>query len=216
MPRNKRDPVIVALVAVLLVFLFSEIHHKCPKPQSNHTIKYWPHGDNLKSVKNVFDRLGHEMVNGSDEWEVLWSDGNPFEAFPDEMKNLEAHQRVNHFPGMNLLTNAAVMTSNSFFPFIPATFEFPRMIEEFENFVEMNPEVKFVRKGEKNRQVEIVTRDEINFEENPGVVYQEFKENLLLIDGHAFELGVYVLVTSLEPLRVYRYVGLQFGLELCD
>lgn len=34
---------------------------------------------------------------------------------------------------------------------------------------------------------------------------QSFVSNPMLIDGRAFELGVYVLVTSLNPLRMYRW-----------
>lgn len=34
---------------------------------------------------------------------------------------------------------------------------------------------------------------------------QSFVSNPMLIDGRAFELGVYVLVTSLNPLRIYRW-----------
>lgn len=34
---------------------------------------------------------------------------------------------------------------------------------------------------------------------------QEFIANPLLIDGHAFDLGVFVLITSMDPLRIYRW-----------
>jgi tubulin monoglycylase TTLL15 len=34
---------------------------------------------------------------------------------------------------------------------------------------------------------------------------QEFVEDQFLIDGHAFDLGVYVLITSIDPLRIYKW-----------
>lgn len=34
---------------------------------------------------------------------------------------------------------------------------------------------------------------------------QVFLENPFLVDGHAFDVGVYVLITSLEPLTIYRF-----------
>jgi tubulin monoglycylase TTLL15 len=34
---------------------------------------------------------------------------------------------------------------------------------------------------------------------------QEFISNPLLIDGRAFDIGIYVLITSMEPLRMYRW-----------
>lgn len=34
---------------------------------------------------------------------------------------------------------------------------------------------------------------------------QEFVDNPLLIDGHSFDIGVYILITSIDPLRIYRW-----------
>lgn len=34
---------------------------------------------------------------------------------------------------------------------------------------------------------------------------QEFISNPYLIDGHAFDFGVYILITSIDPLRVYKW-----------
>lgn len=34
---------------------------------------------------------------------------------------------------------------------------------------------------------------------------QVFIDNPLLIDGHAFDFGIYVLVTSIDPLLIYRW-----------
>ena len=36
---------------------------------------------------------------------------------------------------------------------------------------------------------------------------QEYVKNPLLIDGHKFDIGVYTILTSIEPLRVYAYKG---------
>lgn len=36
-------------------------------------------------------------------------------------------------------------------------------------------------------------------------LFQLFIDNPLLIDGHAFDLGVYVLITSINPLLIYRW-----------
>jgi tubulin monoglycylase TTLL15 len=79
------------------------------------------------------------------------------------------------------------------------------MLGEFKEFVVKNPEKKFVRKSDTNRGVYIVSTNEIDFENQNDQIYQEFIENPFLVDGHAFDLGVYVLVTSINPLRVYRF-----------
>lgn len=199
----------------LLFILFNDKYQKCSEiVKNNKAIKYWPFvddmwnpNDNLRSAKRVFGRLGHEMVNGShEEWDVLVSIEYIFEHFPDQMRNLKPHQRVNHFPGINYITYKAYMTTHNFYSFIPATFSFPDMVEDFKSFVVKNPKKKFVRKSDSNRGVEIVSKDKINFKKNDNKIYQEFIENPLLVDGHAFDLGVYVLITSIDPLRIYRLV----------
>ena len=44
---------------------------------------------------------------------------------------------------------------------------------------------------------------DVNFA-RPSII-QEFIEDAMLIGGHRFDVGVFVLVTSLEPLRVYTF-----------
>lgn len=36
---------------------------------------------------------------------------------------------------------------------------------------------------------------------------QEYIDNPLLIDGYKFDIGVYTIITSIDPLRVYMYNG---------
>jgi tubulin monoglycylase TTLL15 len=168
----------------------------------------WNKNDNLRTMKRVFNRIGHEMVNGSErsDWDVLWSIEYPFKLFENEMKNLTKHQKVNHFPGINYITFKAFMVTNNNFDFIPKSFEFPHMIEKFQKFIAENPEKKFVRKAGSNRGVKNVEKSEIEFGKTENNdFYQEFIENPLLIENHAFDLGVYVVISSINPLRVYRH-----------
>lgn len=78
------------------------------------------------------------------------------------------------------------------------------MIEKFDDYVLANPDAKFVEKNYNNRGVQIVNYGEINYDESLKI-YQVFLENPFLIDGHAFDFGIYVLITSVNPLRIYRY-----------
>ena len=44
---------------------------------------------------------------------------------------------------------------------------------------------------------------EIDYEERS--IVQEFVKDVVLIEGHRFDVGVYVTVTSLDPLRAYSF-----------
>lgn len=46
-----------------------------------------------------------------------------------------------------------------------------------------------------------------NINYNASLVLQEFLDNPLLINKMILELGVYVLMSSVNPLRIYRYNG---------
>ena len=177
-------------------------------------LKYWPFvadmwnkNDNLRTIKRVFDRLDHERVNGSvdNSWDVMWSIEYPSDYFEEKLKSLQPHQKVNHFPGIMYVTYKGWMTTHNHFSFIPRAFEFPLMKKDFEKFSKENPQVRFVEKSGSNRGVNIVSIDEINLNEFNDNIYQEFIENPLLIDDRVFDLGVYVLITSIDPLRIYRF-----------
>lgn len=170
-------------------------------------LKMWNPNDNLKTHKTVFDRFGMKGVNGSvdDSWDILWSIEHPFEKFPERMRNLKPHQMVNHMLGIASITNKAFMVTHNRFDFIPRAFEFPGMTEEFHNYSQLNPDKRYVVKNEFNRGVKLVKLSDINFKSYGKKFYQEFVENPLLIDGRVFDFGVYVLITSVNPLRIYRY-----------
>lgn len=205
----------IILVVSLLIGFYNKDNQKNLKHRE--VLKYWPFvqvmwnkNDNLRTMKRVFGRFGHEMVNGSIDphWDVLWSIEYPFIIFSNQMKNLMTHQKVNHFPGISYITLKSYMTTRNRLKFIPAAFEFPYMYKEFESYVKQNPNKKFVTKYEFNRGVKIVSVDEIFKTPNlasKGRFIQEFLDNPFLIDGHAFDIGIYVLITSINPLRLYRY-----------
>jgi tubulin monoglycylase TTLL15 len=152
-------------------------------------------------------------VNSSkgDDWDVLWALEFPFQNNRSDQfkpifeRRLLPHQRMNHFPGTEQVTNKGVMNAyNQEFDFILPTFKFPEMIERFKAFIQENPTRKIVKKNHKNRGVHIVDLKDINFEPDVNI-YQMFVHNPFLIEGRAFDFGVFVLVSSINPLRIYKF-----------
>lgn len=134
-------------------------------------LNYWPiiqnvwnPNDNLRTMKRVFDRLGHRMVNGSEEpWDIMWSLEFPFDRFPEKLGNLKPHQRINHFPGMTFLTNKMFLAISTNSKYIPVAFEFPRLKNEFLYYHKLNVSRKFVVKNFDNRGVKIVKFNDMDF-----------------------------------------------------
>jgi tubulin monoglycylase TTLL15 len=92
---------------------------------------------------------------------------------------------------------------NRDFDFILPFFELPDDQEEFDEFIRENPHKKILEKNIFNRGVKII--DVKNLEPKDEHFYQEFMDDPFLIDGHAFDFGVYVLITSFDPIRAYRF-----------
>ena len=95
-------------------------------------------------------------------------------------------------------------TDNYDLDFILPTFD-NYMEAEFREFVERNPNSKFVEKSIWNRGVKVIEKDKIQINSSDEIMYQVFMDKPMLIDDRAFDIGVYVLISSINPLRVYRY-----------
>ena len=74
------------------------------------------------------------------------------------------------------------------------------MINEFKEYVKANPEARFVEKAISNRGVRLVEQDDIKYNKSK-VFYQHFMEKPFLIDGRFMDFAVYVLISSIDPLR---------------
>lgn len=160
----------------------------------------------LKHVNLVLNRLGFEKVtNESTDWDLLWAHDYPFRVMYPKLHNLKFHQRVNHFPGCGFITNKVDLAITDL-SFIPKSFKLPDHREKFMDYVSANPEKLFVQKHNQHRHIYIRNISEINFDDN-GTFLQEFVDNPFLVDGHKFDIGVYVIITSMDPLRVYIYKG---------
>jgi len=64
----------------------------------------------------------------------------------------------------------------------------------------------FVQKSNNHRGIRIQPLTELDLE-TKGTFVQKFIHKPLLIDGHKFDIGVYTIITSVDPLRAYVYDG---------
>lgn len=171
----------------------------------------WVHGKNIESgylrhVLAVFEHLGYRRGTRSDAWTVLWSHEYPFVDLASELTHLKPHQRVNHFPGSGYITNKVSLSTGSQSKYIPTAFKLPQQKETFLAHSHMNPSKLWVQKGNHHRGIQVKRITELSLNQD-GTFVQEFITKPLLVDGKKFDIGVYTVMTALNPLRVYTYNG---------
>lgn len=172
---------------------------------------YWIYGGGGEGqwvhVKNVLKKLGFERVTGdeSSTADLLWAHDYPFSKIRSKVSEMQPHQKINHFPGSGFITNKVDLCTTRL-KFVPRAFKQPADKDEFKKFTDEHPQKRFVVKHYQHRHIKIKKVDEINMNDNNTFI-QEFIENPLLVDGYKFDIGVYTIITSIDPLRVYIYNG---------
>ncbi|XP_060572771.1 probable tubulin polyglutamylase ttll-15 [Ruditapes philippinarum] len=155
----------------------------------------------LDHVKAVFERLGFFVTNGEDDWDVLWVHDYPFINMAKHMTKLKPYQRVNHFPGSGYITNKGSLATLQLDAF-PRAFRVPKDKEKLLRYAKENPQTMWVQKNNNHRGIKIKQIGEIDFDSN-GSFVQQFVDKPFLIDDRKFDIGVYAILASLNPLRVY-------------
>ena len=159
----------------------------------------------LKHVYRVFDKMGFVVGEKLSDWAVMWSHDYPFITFASDMQGLKPHQKVNHFPGSGFITNK-VSLAQTRLNVIPKAFEIPGKKKEFLAYVEKHKNTSWVQKNNRHRGIKIRTVKELDLTQE-GTFVQQYISRPFLIDGRKFDIGVYTIVTSINPLRVYTIEG---------
>ena len=169
--------------------------------------------------------VGGALRAGGGGYDLYWSDKSLTRT---RFTRLLDHQMVNHFPEMHELCCKSFLSSNldsmkqkhpASYDFYPDTWVIPVQHREFERECRRRKATKkdeplFIVKPERGSQGRgiFLTRtgeeDEIKQSLwNLGhlLVAQRYIARPLLIDGYKFDLRIYVLVTSCDPLRIYIY-----------
>lgn len=174
------------------------------------SLSYWAYGRNVNSgyLKHVFavlDRLGYKNNPNSSDWDLLWAHDYPFRTLYAQIYNMKPHQRVNHFPGCGYITNKVDLSTSSL-NYIPRAFKLPSQKDEFLTYSKAHPDKIFVQKSNDHRGIKIQKVEAIDLDSN-GSFVQEYIEKPYLVDGYKFDIGVYTIITSIDPLRIYIYNG---------
>ena len=164
-----------------------------------------------------------ELPHGLDlrnSWNFMWS----WSKITLDLTKLFAFQKVNHFRGNKnvsrkdfLKRNIACaqkmsQKANSTFNIMPTTFILPKEYVEFlETFSElediegkMNFWIMKPAASSRGRGIEVINEVTSVIYGEP-VIMQRYLKNPLLINGYKFDLRIYVLVTSVNPLEIFIF-----------
>ncbi|KAH8312339.1 hypothetical protein KR044_010282 [Drosophila immigrans] len=163
-------------------------------------------------IGRISKLLGYKLVKESKLWNILWSDSFPgVELF----KNMKRFQQINHFPGMIEICRKDLLSRNlnrmlKLYPhdykIFPKTWMLPADYGDAMHYA-LNHRHTFILKPDSGAQGRGIwlTNDLKTIGANERLICQTYIYRPLLIDGYKFDLRVYTLITSVDPLRIYVY-----------
>lgn len=164
-------------------------------------------------VRNTAKKFGFKEVTDGENWNMYWSD---LSITVDRCKEMKRFQKINHFPGMLEICRKDLLARNlnrmlRLFPkdynFFPKTWCFPADLGEAISYSRLRKHKTFILKpdaGSQGRGI-ILTRSLKEVRPSERGVCQVYISRPYLIDGYKFDLRVYTLITSCDPLRIYIY-----------
>ncbi|KAM3918235.1 tubulin polyglutamylase TTLL5 [Leptodactylus fuscus] len=165
-------------------------------------------------VRNILSAHGFQEVNAnSNDFNLMWTGSH---IKPHLMRSLSSFQKVNHFPRSYELTRKDRLYKNvqrmqqthgmRNFNLLPQTYLLPGEYQEFCNTFskDRGPWIVKPVASSRGRGVYLVNSpSQISADEN--ILVSRYISNPLVIDGFKFDVRLYVLITSYDPLVIYLY-----------
>ncbi|XP_038585452.1 tubulin polyglutamylase TTLL5 isoform X2 [Micropterus salmoides] len=165
-------------------------------------------------VRGILTNHGfHEVHPNSVDFNLMWTGSH---LKPYVLRSLQDFQKVNHFPRSYELTRKDRLYKNiqrmqqthgfKNFHIVPQTFVLPSEFQEFCNCFakDKGPWIIKPVASSRGRGIYLVSNpNQISMDEN--ILVSRYINNPLLIDEFKFDVRLYVLVTSYDPLLIYVY-----------
>ena len=170
--------------------------------------------DSVKEVAKRKLKWRLSMREEPDDFDIYWND---LGIFPERLASLKPYMKVNHFPGMHMISRKnnlgrILKRLHKMYPddfkFFPLTWMLPYDFHELRNYVsKRKTPISLIVKPEAGSQGKgiFLTRKIDDLASQTHMVVQRYLRRPYLIDGLKFDLRLYVLVTSCEPLRIFLF-----------
>lgn len=175
-------------------------------------------GARYEVVRQMVEKMGFSVSKDDDPTSYLiWNDCF---VSPDKISELKPYQRINHFPGMGEVTRKDALARNYLkmqkvlpeeYNFMPRTWILPA---DYTLLINHAKEMRMKKKGKtfivkpsngaQGHGISLFKNAE-KIPQTENVIVQEYIDKPLLLDGFKFDLRIYVLITSCDPLRIFLF-----------
>ncbi|XP_018650907.1 tubulin tyrosine ligase-related [Schistosoma mansoni] len=166
-----------------------------------------------ESVRRVLKRFGFRETEDDEDWCLYWTD---YSVTIDKVLVMKQWQKINHFPGMSEICRKDSLARNlnrmiRLFPkdynIFPKTWCLPSDWNDVQNYARKHKSKTFIIKPDNGCQGRgiYITKNAKDIRPVENMICQVYISRPFLIDGYKFDLRIYVLLTSCDPLRLFVF-----------
>ncbi|KAM5206892.1 LOW QUALITY PROTEIN: tubulin polyglutamylase TTLL13 [Hipposideros larvatus] len=166
-----------------------------------------------ESVRRAAQMCGLKEVGEEEEWTVYWTD---FSVSLERVMDMKRFQKINHFPGMTEICRKDLLARNltrmqKLYPveynIFPRTWCLPADYGDFQSYGRQRKTRAYICKPDSGCQGRgiFITRNPRDIKPGEHMICQQYISKPFLIDGFKFDMRIYVLITSCDPLRIFMY-----------
>lgn len=194
---------LLSVITITMVYIYTRHDFKLADPKyAFYSVR---EESRLFNPKSDLESEGYKRTEIQKmDWDLLWSHEYPFAKLSEVLRDLKPNQKVNHWPGISSIANKLELSTSKDFAFVPKSFRIPKDFVDLQDYATSNKSKKFVQKHIFHRNVSIVEPESIK-KDITSIFVQELIQEPYLIDGYKFDLSVFVLLTSVNPLRLYIF-----------
>uniref|UniRef100_A0A7M4EIC2 Tubulin tyrosine ligase like 6 n=1 Tax=Crocodylus porosus TaxID=8502 RepID=A0A7M4EIC2_CROPO len=165
------------------------------------------------AVHRAAKQYGLREGGGNDEWTLYWTDCS---VSLDRVIEMKSYQKINHFPGMSEICRKDLLARNmsrmlKLFPkefnFFPRTWCLPADYGDLQAYSRSRKYKTYICKPDSGCQGRgiFITKSVKDIKPGEDMICQLYISRPFIIDKFKFDLRIYVLVTSCDPLKIFVY-----------
>ncbi|KAG8516338.1 Tubulin polyglutamylase TTLL13 [Galemys pyrenaicus] len=166
-----------------------------------------------ESVRRAAQLCGLKEVGEDEEWTVYWTDCS---VSLERVMDMKRFQKINHFPGMTEICRKDLLARNlnrmqklypAEYSIFPRTWCLPADYGDFQAYGRQRKTRAYICKPDSGCQGRgiFITRNPREIKAGEHMICQQYISKPFLIDGFKFDMRIYVLITSCDPLRIFMY-----------